>query len=139
MAMVLMIGKLYCYQPEEELGQTIDQFWIEHETIWSWTASFATPYIWKSYAIKDGKSYLWHNLYSKPFTKVLGLVDCRVTSKILASYLMKEIGRTTSMYNVVRVHVYRVTHPRSRIYSMAQKICTKIPSREQDMSTTGPT
>ena len=45
--------------------------------------SFQTPYIWTSSAIKDGKSYLRHNLYAKPFIKVLGLVGYQVTSKFL--------------------------------------------------------
>ena len=83
MEMVLLIRKFYCHQSEEELGQIIDQFWIEHETFWSRTGSFLTSYICKSYAIKDGKAYLWHNMYLKPFTKFLGLVGCQVTSKIL--------------------------------------------------------
>ena len=75
-----MIRKLYCYKSEEELGQTIDQFWIEHETFWSSKGSLATSYIWKSSDIKYG---LWHNMYAKTFTKVPGLVGCRVISKIL--------------------------------------------------------
>ena len=54
MEMVQVISKLYCYQSEEEVGQTIDQFWIEHDKLWSSTGSFATSYIWKSAAIKDG-------------------------------------------------------------------------------------
>ena len=83
MKMVLMIRKFYCYQSEEELSQTIDHFWIEHETFWSRTGSFATLFIWKSSSIKDGKSYLWHNMYAKPFTKVLGLFGFQVTSKII--------------------------------------------------------
>ena len=83
MAMVLVIIKLYCYQSEEEVGQTIDQFWIDHETFWYSTGSLATSYICKSSAIKYVISYLWHNLYAKPFTKFLGLVGCRVTSKII--------------------------------------------------------
>ena len=83
MAMVRVIKKFYCHQSEEEVGQTIDQFWIDHETFWSRTGSFATSYIWKISAIKDGKSYMWHNIYAKPFTKVLGLVGCQVTSKII--------------------------------------------------------
>ena len=81
--MVRVIRKLYCYQSEEEVGQNIDQFSIENDTLWSRTGSFATPYICKSAAIKYGKSYLWHNLYANPFTKVLGLVGCRVTSTII--------------------------------------------------------
>ena len=64
MAMVQVIRKLYYYQSEEEVGQNIDQFWIEHETLYSRTGSLATSYIWKSAAIKEGKSYLWHNMYT---------------------------------------------------------------------------
>ena len=64
MEMVRVISKLYCYQSEEEVGQTIDQFWIDHETFWSRTGSLQTSYIWKSYDIKYGKIYLWHNLYA---------------------------------------------------------------------------
>jgi hypothetical protein len=29
-----------------------------------------------------GKSYLWHEKYSLPYTNVLGFVGCRVTSKL---------------------------------------------------------
>ena len=83
MEMVRVISKLYCYQPEDEVGHTIDQFCILHDILWSSTGSFATSYIWKIAAIKYGKSYLWHNIYAKTFTKVLGLVGCRVASKIL--------------------------------------------------------
>ena len=32
MAMLIVIIKLYFYQSEEELGQNIDQFCIEHDT-----------------------------------------------------------------------------------------------------------
>ena len=83
MEMVRVIRKFYCHQSEEELGQNIDQFWIDHDKFWSRKGSFQTSYIWKSSTIKDGKSYIWHNIYAKPFTKVLELVGCQVTSKIL--------------------------------------------------------
>ena len=53
MAMVRVIRKLYCHQSEEELVQTIDQFWIEHEIFWSRTGLFQKSYIWKCFAIKD--------------------------------------------------------------------------------------
>ena len=33
MAIVRVIRKFYCFQLEEEVGKTIDQFWIEHEKI----------------------------------------------------------------------------------------------------------
>ena len=47
MLMVRVIRKLYCYQSEEEVGQTIDQFWIEHYKLLSRAGSFATSYICK--------------------------------------------------------------------------------------------
>ena len=83
MTVVRVIRKFYYYQSEEEMGQNIDQFWIEHETFWTSTGSFATSYILKNSIIKDGKSYLWHNMYTNPFTKVLVLVGCQVTPKML--------------------------------------------------------
>ena len=33
--------------------------------------------------IRDGNSHLWHQKYWLPFTKFLGFVACRVTSKVL--------------------------------------------------------
>ena len=83
MALVQVISKLYCYQSEEKVGQTMDQFWIDHEIFWSSTGSSATLYICTISAIKYGKWYLWHNLYTNSFTNFLVLVGCRVTSKIL--------------------------------------------------------
>ena len=108
------------------MGQTIDHFWINHDTFWSRAVSFQTSYIWTGSAIKDGKSYLLHNLYANPFAKVLGLVGCQVKSKILALELLKIIGCNTSISNVVGYHFFRVTHPRSSPYFMAQQICPKI-------------
>ena len=34
MKLVRVIMKLYYNQSEEELGQTVDQFWTEHEKLW---------------------------------------------------------------------------------------------------------
>ena len=39
-------------------------------------------FIWISKDIRDGNGNLWHHNYSLPFTKVLGFVSCRVTSKV---------------------------------------------------------
>ena len=81
MEMVQVISKFYCYQSEEELGQTIEQFCIEHETFWSRTGSFTKSYLWTCYDIKYVKLYMKHHMYAKPFTKLLVLVGCQVTSK----------------------------------------------------------
>ena len=38
---------------------------------------------WNSQHALQGKSYLWHEKYSLPYTDVLGFVACHVTSKTL--------------------------------------------------------
>ena len=48
------------------------------------------------------------------------LVD-KWLQKFLASNLLKEIGRTTRMSNVVRGHVCRATDPVRRLYSMERR------------------
>ena len=45
MIMVWVISKLYCCQSEEELGQNIYPFLVEHEKFCSRTGSFQTSYI----------------------------------------------------------------------------------------------
>jgi len=37
---------------------------------------------WGTPDVLAGQSYLWHEKYSLPYTKVLGFVACRVTSKL---------------------------------------------------------
>ena len=44
--MLQVIMKLYCCQSEEELVQNIDQFWIDHEILWSSIGSLQTSYIY---------------------------------------------------------------------------------------------
>ena len=43
----------------------------------------ADEFIWKIKDISDGNSHLWHQKYSLPFTKVIGLFACRVKSKVI--------------------------------------------------------
>ena len=68
---------------------------------------------------------MWHNLYVKLFTKVLGQVGCRLTSQLSSSELLKILVRTNTLSYKARGHVCRVTHPISKIYFMARQRCTK--------------
>ena len=43
----------------------------------------SNEFIWNSKDICNGNIHLWYQKYSLPSTKVLGVVACRVTSKIL--------------------------------------------------------
>ena len=66
------------------MNVTLDMFWTEYTDFDNKIGSFdADGFIWKSKDISDGNSHLWHQKYSLPFTKVLGFVACRVTSKVL--------------------------------------------------------
>ena len=82
---------------------------------------------------------MWNNLYSEPFTKVLVLVGCQVTSKILG------VGPSEINWKDYK-HVQRgqrscmksdSSKNQDILYGTAKM--EKNPSWEQDVSTTGPT
>ena len=54
MTIVRVIRKFYCRQSEEELGQNIDQFWIEHEIFCSRKVSLQTTDDPTEYLSDDG-------------------------------------------------------------------------------------
>ena len=63
---------------------TPEIFWTEYTDFDNNIGSFdADKFIWKSKDIKDSNSNLWYQKYSLPCTKVLGFVECRVTSKVI--------------------------------------------------------
>ena len=79
-----VIKRLFSGSSEEEMNVTLDMFWTEYTDFDNKIGSFDTDeFIWKSKDISDGNSNLWYQKYSLPFTKVLGFVACRVTSKVL--------------------------------------------------------
>ena len=66
------------------MAVTIELFWTDNTAFDNMIGSFdAADFIWKSKDIIDGKSHLWHQKYSLPFTKFIGFVVFRVTSKVL--------------------------------------------------------
>ena len=66
------------------MAVTQDLFWTEYTDFDNKIGSFdADEVIWKIKDIIDGNSNLWHQKYSLPFTKVIGFVACRVTSKVI--------------------------------------------------------
>ena len=79
-----VIKKIFSGASEEEMAVTLDSFWTEYTTFDNMIVSYdADEFIWKSKDISDGNSHLWHQKYSLPFTKFLGFVACKVTSKVL--------------------------------------------------------
>ena len=79
-----VIKTLFYGAYEKEMAVTLDLIWNEYTAFDNMIGSYdADEFIWKSKDINDGKIHLWHQKYSLPFTKVLGFVACKVTSKVL--------------------------------------------------------
>ena len=80
----MLFKALFSGASEEEMAVTLDLFWTEYTAFDNMIGSFdADEFIRKSKEIRDCNSHLWHQKYSLPFTKVLGFVASRVTSKVL--------------------------------------------------------
>ena len=62
--------------------EIVDIFWNEFKSFQNNTHPYHEQSRWHSPDVANGKSYLWHEKYSIPYTKVLGYVACRVTSKL---------------------------------------------------------
>ena len=66
------------------MNKTLDKFWSEYTKFNHKNDPFdSNEFIWSSKDICDGNSHMWHQEYSLTSTKVLCVVACRVTSKIL--------------------------------------------------------
>ena len=77
------IEKLFGYDEKYGVDKLKDLFWQEYKDFSIKVGAFSKSYIWTSSLIQSGKSFEWHSLYSLRFTKILGRLACRVTSKII--------------------------------------------------------
>ena len=59
----------------------VDLFWTEFEDFRDQRGAFRNLARFRSKEATSGKSHLWNETYSVPWTRVLGYVACRVTSK----------------------------------------------------------
>lgn len=67
----------------KSIDEVVDLFWDEFMTFQKKTKPFHNLARWNCAHARDGKSHLWHEKYSLPYTAVFGFVACRVTSKTL--------------------------------------------------------
>ncbi len=68
----------------DEIDVIIDTFWKEFSDFQNKTGVYGLrPGRFLLPDAINGNSHLWHELYSLPYTNVLGFVACRVTSKRL--------------------------------------------------------
>ena len=69
------------------IGMSSDEIWEvfleEHKAFQKKLPPFHQPHKWNSQDAVKGRSWLWHEKHSLLYTKVLGYVACRVTSKCL--------------------------------------------------------
>jgi hypothetical protein len=82
------VRKIYYHQTPAELDKTLNQFAKEYQHFADRTGKWfgeGREFIWSSEHVANGSSHLWHQLYSKPNTDVLGNVSCRVLSKLLGT------------------------------------------------------
>ena len=63
-------------------AEIIDTFWNEFKSFQNCDRPYHEPHKWAGPDVIHGRSYLWHEKYSIPYTTVLGFVACCVTSKL---------------------------------------------------------
>ncbi len=64
------------------LAEIVDTFWNEFKAFQCCMEPFHHPSRWATPDISSGRSHVWHEKYSIPYTQVLGYVACHVTSKL---------------------------------------------------------
>ena len=57
-------------------GEILDRFWDEFQTFKKESPPFDSASRWNSQHALQGKSHLWHEKYSLPYTDVLGFIAC---------------------------------------------------------------
>ena len=62
--------------------EIVDQFWNEFKSFQNCNRPYNVRSRWATQDVAQGRSYLWHEKYSLPYTSVLGFVACHVTSKL---------------------------------------------------------
>ena len=102
--------------------EIIDTFWNEFKAFQNCTQPYHDMSRWASSDCLSGKSYLWHEKYSLPYTVVLGFVGCRVTSKLCGiGPAERSWGGVKQIKDGVRSHMgAESTEKRSVIYVTAK-------------------
>ncbi len=67
----------------ESIEDIVDIFWMEFKNFQTIRFPFDCPGRFSTKDALSGRSHILHEMYSLPYTHVLGFVVCRVTSKHL--------------------------------------------------------
>ena len=89
---------------------------------------------WNSPDVDKGNSAVWHEMYSLPYTEVLGFVACRTTSKILGmGSAERHWGDVKHLKSGKRSHLgAEKTEKQSMIYTKAKLDKAKVLRDEMD-------
>ena len=68
---------------DKTIGDIKHMFWLEFKDFQQKTGPFGKEDRWLTSTALRGSSHIWHELYSLPYTGVLGFVACRVCLKSL--------------------------------------------------------
>ncbi len=102
--------------------EIIDTFWNEFKAFQNCTQPYHEMSRWASSDCITGKSFLWHEKYSLPYTVVLGFLGCHVTSKLCRiGPAERSWGGVKQIKDGVRSHLGgESTEKRSVIYVTAR-------------------
>ena len=62
----------------KNISDILNMFWLEYKDFQHKTWTFDKEERWLTNNALVGKSHVWHELYSLPYTGVLGFIACRV-------------------------------------------------------------
>ena len=72
-----VIKRLLSPLPDTEMGTAIYTFWNEFKDFQNKENDFGVKACWNSPDAINGNSHLWHEKYSLPYSKVLGIVHVK--------------------------------------------------------------
>ena len=117
-----VIEKMFSYDPNIDVDQKKDQFWTEFKTFQDQTYPFDKACRWNTADVFQGRSHLWHEKYSDPYTEVMGMVGMRTTSKVTGiGAAERSWGDVKQIKSMKRVHLSaRATEMQAVIYTTAR-------------------
>jgi hypothetical protein len=100
------------------MEDVVDLFWDEFKCFEKKTKPFDNVARWNTQNAVEGKSYLWHEKYSLPYTSVLGFVACHVTSKTLGIGPCERNWASVKNLKQVSESTFGVNHWRKGLFCM---------------------
>ncbi len=129
-----VIEKLYCYDSTIDVDEKKDMFRTEMKHFQNQTGVFDKAGRWNTADVISGRSYLWHEKYSLPYTEVLGHVGYRTISKVTGiGSCERAWGDVKHIKTGKRKHLSaRATEMQSIIYTTARIGAARIKAAQYE-------